>query len=60
MPVRSSRALAQLRGDLNWWNRARIRQLLGNRVEREERQALTAYAGLFHQAYLQRRCDHNL
>jgi hypothetical protein len=54
MPARSSSALAQLRSNLSWWKRAHLRQLLGSRVERNEWQALAAYAGLVRQAYRQR------
>ncbi len=54
MPVRSSPALTQLRNDLHWWKRARLRQLLGPRVERDEWEALAAYRGLVRQAYGQR------
>ncbi len=54
MSVGSASALAQLRHGLSWWKRARLRQLLGPRVERGEWEALAAYRGLVRQAYGQR------
>jgi hypothetical protein len=54
MPARTPRGLARLRSELSWWKRARLRKLLGSRIEREEWQALAAYAGLVRQAYGQR------
>jgi hypothetical protein len=54
MPARSAPAFARLRNELGWWKRARLRQLLGPRVERGEWEALTAYRGLMRQAYGQR------
>jgi len=54
MPARSTPAFAQLRHELSWWKRARLRQLLGPRVERDEWEALAAYHGLVRQAYGQR------
>jgi hypothetical protein len=51
---RSRRSPSQLRDDLGWWRRGRLREWLPGRVDPGESRALAAYRGLVAQAFGQR------